>query len=133
MPESRARARTPWLIKHVMNPIFSRTGTFPILTVHGRRTGKALRTPINVVELDGARYVTSPRGETGWSRNLRANADCSLTIKGREQPCRASEVPVDERPRIIKAYLAKYGNQTRPQFAALPDPVDHPTFRLDPM
>ena len=116
-----------------MNPIFRRTGAFPIITQRGRRTGKVISTPINVVEVGGTRYLVSPRGETGWSRNLRAVGDCSLRVKGREGRFRAVEVPPAERAPMIAAYLDKYGSQTRDQFEKLPDPIDHPTFRLDPV
>jgi deazaflavin-dependent oxidoreductase (nitroreductase family) len=131
MPTSRVRARTPWLVKHVVNPILVRVGALPVLTVRGRRSGKAYRTPVNVVELNGSRYLTSPRGETGWSRNLRANGEAWLRLGGRERHVRATEVPPAERPPIIAAYLARWGNQTRAQFERLPDPLDHPTFQLE--
>jgi deazaflavin-dependent oxidoreductase (nitroreductase family) len=131
MPESGVKAKTPWLVKNVVNPLMLLTGGLPILTVRGRRTGRPIRTPINVQELNGAYYVTSPRGETGWSRNLRASGDCELKIKGSSRRCRATEVPPAERGPIIAAYLEKWGNRTRDQFEKLPDPVDHPTFRLD--
>jgi hypothetical protein len=130
MPESRVRAATPWLVKHIINPIMLLTGSMPSVSVRGRRSGKLIRTPINVLELNGARYLTSPRGETGWSRNLRTSGECWLKLNGREQHCRASEVPPSERGPIIAAYLSKYGRGTREQFEKLPDPVDHPTFRL---
>lgn len=133
MPVSRAQAQTPWFIKNVMNPIFTLTGAFPIITVRGRRTGKVYRTPINLLEVDGVRYLLSPRGETGWSRNLRAVGEVSVKQKGAERRYRAVEVPVEERPRLITAYLEKWGNQTRDQFAKLPDPADHPAFRLEPV
>jgi deazaflavin-dependent oxidoreductase (nitroreductase family) len=130
MPESRVRASTPWLIKRVINPLMLLTGGAPILTVRGRRTGKAFRTPVYVVELNGERYLTSPRGETGWSRNLRATGEATLKMGGRESRFRATEVPPAERPPIIAAYADKW-SQTRAQFEKLPDPVDHPTFRLE--
>jgi len=132
MPESRVRGRAPWFVQHILNPIFLRTGAMPILAVRGRRTGKLIRTPINVLEMGAARYVTSPRGETGWSRNLRASGECWLRLNGRDAHCRATEVPVNDRAPIIAAYLQKWGNQTRAQFEKLPDPVDHPTFKLEP-
>jgi hypothetical protein len=78
--------------------------------------------------------VTSPRGETGWSRNLRASGECWLRLNGREQHLRATEVAVNERAPIIAAYLqTRFGSQTREQFERLPDPLDHPTFRLEPL
>jgi deazaflavin-dependent oxidoreductase (nitroreductase family) len=133
MPISRAQAQTPWFIKHVINPIFTMTGAVPIIAVRGRRSSKVYRTPINVLELDGVRYLLSPRGETGWSRNLRAVGELSLKQKGDERKFRGVEVPVEERPRLIAAYLKRWGNQTRDQFARLPDPADHPAFRLEPI
>jgi hypothetical protein len=125
MPVSRAQAQTPWFIKNVMNPLFTLTGAFPIIAVRGRRTGKVYRTPINLLEVDGVRYLLSPRGETG------AVGEVSVKQKGTERRYRAVEVPVEERPKLIAAYLEKWGNQTRGQFAKLPDPADHPTFRLE--
>src|SRR5690242_954235 len=101
----------------------------PILEVRGRRTGRSYRTPVSVVEVGGARYLVSPRGETNWSRNVRIFPELTLTVKGREQRFRASEVPPAQRAPIISAYIAKNG-QTRAQFDKLPDPTDHPTFRL---
>ena len=126
-------AKTPWFVKNVMNPIFLLTGALPIVSFRGRRSGKILKTPINLLEVGGARYLLSPRGETGWSRNLRAVGECSLKVKGSESRYRASEVPVAERPPLINAYLERWGTQTRSQFEKLPDPADHPTFRLDPL
>jgi deazaflavin-dependent oxidoreductase (nitroreductase family) len=131
MPQSTVNASTPWVVKHVINPLMLLTGGLPILEVRGRRSGKTFRTPINVLEMNGARYLTSPRGETGWSRNLRATGECGLTIKGSSRRFRATEVPPAERAPIIAAYLEKWGDRTRDQFAKLPNPVDHPVFRLD--
>jgi deazaflavin-dependent oxidoreductase (nitroreductase family) len=133
MAENRAQASTPWFIKNVMNPLFTLSGAFPILAVRGRRSGKLYKTPVNVVELDGMRYVVSPRGETGWSRNLRVVGECSLKVKGDERQYHGSEVPPAERQPIIAAYLEHYGDRTHGQFEALPDPADHPTFRLEPV
>ncbi len=132
MARSAAQARTPWFIKNVMNRLFTLTGAFPIVSVRGRRSGTVYRTPINVLEHGGALYLVSPRGETGWSRNLRAVGECSLKMKGSERRYHATEVPVTERPPLIDAYLQRYGAQTRSQFAKLPDPADHPIYKLDP-
>jgi deazaflavin-dependent oxidoreductase (nitroreductase family) len=131
MPESVVRASTPWFVRRVVNPMMLLTGALPVLAVRGRRSGKLFRTPVNVVELNGAHYLVSPRGETGWSRNLRASGECWLKMNGRDRHFRATEVLPAERPPIIAAYLEKFGKQTRGQFEKLPDPLDHPTFRLD--
>lgn len=133
MARAAVRAKTPWIISNVMNPIFKMVGALPVVSVRGRRTGKVYSTPINPVDLNGVKYLVSPRGETGWSRNLRAVGECSLREKGQERRYRASEVPPEQRGPMIAGYLERWGNQTRAQFEALPDPVDHPTFRLEPV
>ena len=97
-----------------------------------RKSGKAYRTPIYVVELDGQLYLCSPRGETTWSSNLRSTGEAWLKIKGNETRFRATELPPEQRGPIIAAYLARWGNQTKADFLRLPDPIDHPTFRLEP-
>ena len=132
MPESQVRAQTPWMVKNLANPLMRFTGAFPILFVRGRRSGKVYSTPVNLLVVDSREYIVSPRGETGWSRNLRANPECEVKVKGRVRTVRAVEVDPAERGPIIAAYLEKYGSQTRGEFEKLPDPVDHPTFRLDP-
>jgi deazaflavin-dependent oxidoreductase (nitroreductase family) len=133
MPEARVRGQAPWIVKHIINPLMLLTGGVPTLTVRGRRSGKPIRTPINVVELAGTRYLTSPRGETGWSRNLRVTREAWLRERGGDTHYRAEEVAPDERAPVINEYLRKWGNQTHGDFERLPDPVDHPTFRLDPV
>ncbi len=132
MPEARVKAQPPWFVKNIINPIMLLTGGAPILTVRGRKSGKAYRTPIYVVELEGQRYLCSPRGETTWSRNLRSTGEAWLKIKGNETRFRATELPPEQRGPIIAAYLARWGNQTKADFLRLPDPIDHPTFRLEP-
>jgi hypothetical protein len=32
---------------------------------------------------------------------------------------------------VIQAYLDRWGRQVRNQFEALPDPADHPIFRVE--
>jgi deazaflavin-dependent oxidoreductase (nitroreductase family) len=132
MPEARVRGQAPWFVKNILNPIMLATGGMPIISVRGRRTGRIYRTPIGVIEMSGAKYLVSPRGETTWSKNVRVTGEASIKTKGVEQRYRATEVPTSERAPIISAYIQKFGN-TRSQFEKLPDPLDHPTFRLDPI
>lgn len=42
-----------------------------MLRVRGRKTGEVRETPVNLLTLDGARYLVAPRGVTQWVRNLR--------------------------------------------------------------
>jgi len=105
----------------------------PTLHVRGRTTGQRRSVPVNVLELDGERYLVSARGETDWVRNLRAAGGGELEYsRRRTQRFTAVEVSDEEKPRVIAAYLDRWGNQVRSQFEALPDPADHPVFRIRP-
>ncbi len=49
-----------------------------MLEVRGRSSGQPRRTPVNLLTLDGVRYLVAPRGETQWVRNLRASGEGRL-------------------------------------------------------
>ncbi len=101
------------------------------LAVRGRTTGEIETLPLNVLEHEGGTYLLAPRGETDWVKNLRAAGEGE--IRRRNQVLfrfSAEEIPVEERPPIIAAYLAKWGKQVKKFFEQLPDPADHPVFRL---
>jgi deazaflavin-dependent oxidoreductase (nitroreductase family) len=122
----------PFVVRRVLNPIAMRLGLATTLTVPGRRSGVPRSVPVNVLELDGRRYLVAPRGETQWVRNLRAAGAGELRRRGRRQRFRALELPDEEKRPLIDAYLARWGKQVRSQFEALPDPSQHPVFRIEP-
>jgi deazaflavin-dependent oxidoreductase (nitroreductase family) len=82
------------------------------LAVVGRRTGKARRTPVKVLEVDGERYLVSLSGSSGWVCNLREGQTARLRIGRRVEAVVATEVPDAEKPRIVRAYLQA---ATRPE------------------
>ncbi len=103
-------------------------GLLPTLAVRGRRTGRWRTTPVNVLSVDGERYLVAPQGETDWVRNLRAAGVGELRRGSRVKRFRAVEVPAEQRPRILEAYRKRGGFQAKRQFQDLPDPADHPVF-----
>ena len=120
------------LISRLANPLLMRFGIVPTLRVRGRKTGHWRSVPVNVLELDGQRYLVAPRGETDWVRNLRAAGGGQLQYgRRRTEPFTATEVPDEGKPPIIEAYLQRWGGQVRSQFEALPDPADHPVFKIE--
>jgi deazaflavin-dependent oxidoreductase (nitroreductase family) len=128
----RRYLKPSWLISRVANPLLTRFGIVPTLRVRGRRTGQWRSVPVNVLELDGERYLVAPRGETDWVRNLRAAGGGQLQYgRQRPEPFTATEVADEEKPPIIEAYLQRWGGQVRSQFEALPDPADHPVFIIE--
>jgi deazaflavin-dependent oxidoreductase (nitroreductase family) len=120
-----------WLTSRALNPLLMRLGMIPTLAVRGRTSGEWRTVPVNVLELDGQRYLVAPRGDTQWVRNLRATGRGELRWRGRIEPFRATEIPDYEKPRLIEAYLGRWGSQVKGYFNALPSPADHPVFRIE--
>jgi deazaflavin-dependent oxidoreductase (nitroreductase family) len=119
--------------RHVVNPLVSRlhTGGVATLTVPGRRTGRARTVPVIPVEAGGIRYLVSPYGESDWVRNLRTAGQATLTRKGKVETFQPGEITVPGRAAIIAAYRKVCGHAVDPCFTKLPDPSDHPVFRID--
>ena len=120
-----------WLTSRVLNPLLMRIGMIPTLAVRGRTSGEWRTVPVNVLKLDDQRYLVAPRGDTQWVRNLRATGRGELRWRGRVEPFRATEIPDNEKLRVIEAYLARWGYQVKGYFKALPNPVDHPVFKIE--
>src|SRR5439155_167953 len=98
----------------------------------GRSSGRPTRVPVSPVGHGGARYLVSARGESNGVRNLRAAGRAELKRGSKTQPVRVTELPVEERPPVIAAYRKVAGREVERYFKKLPDPTDHPVFRLDP-
>ncbi|WP_238402433.1 nitroreductase/quinone reductase family protein [Cellulomonas sp. H30R-01] len=77
------------------------------LQVRGRTTGRTLTLPVVVAEHRGAHYLVSMLGDdAGWVRNVRADdGRATLVAGGRARAVRLVEVPVDDRPEILRRYL----------------------------
>ncbi len=93
-----------WLTEHGVSLLGSR-----VLTVRGRRTGTPRSVPVNLLVLDGERYLVAPRGTTQWVRNVRAADTAELRVGRRTETVRLVEVPAAERVPVLRAYLARWG------------------------
>jgi deazaflavin-dependent oxidoreductase (nitroreductase family) len=111
-----------------------------VLEVRGRKSGDWRRTPVNLLTLDGERYLVSPRGTTQWVRNIRASGEGRLRVGRRTDEFTAVEVPEEERTPILRAYLESWAWEVGAFFqgvgADAPDeelrqiaPL-HPVFRV---
>jgi hypothetical protein len=123
-----AYRKPPWFVRNIFNPLAMKFGIggSKALAVRGRRSGQVYRVPVIVLDHEGVRYLVSPRGETHWVRNLRVAGEADV---GSEH-VRATEVPVAERGPILDAYRKLAGRAVTSHFEALPDPADHPVFRI---
>ncbi len=75
-------------------------GSFALLTVRGRKSGKPIATPVAVFDQDGKRYLIASYGVVNWVRNLRAaGGEATLTSGRRSERIRAVELaPRSPRP-----------------------------------
>jgi deazaflavin-dependent oxidoreductase (nitroreductase family) len=142
--------RPDWVTRHVLNPIVAglmRIGISVrgsrILAVRGRRTGEWHTTPVNLLALDGRRYLVSPRGVTQWVRNVRAGGDVELRLGSRREAPTLVELD-DADPRkaeVLRSYLRHWAFEVGAFFEGTgPDASDdelrriapkHPAFRLE--
>ena len=76
-----------------------------LLQVRGRRSGRLYSTPVNVVVLDGKRFLVAPRGNTQWVRNAEATGTVFLKRGRRSDGFALRPVPDEQKPEILKAYL----------------------------
>src|SRR6185503_19207445 len=49
-----------------------------LLQVRGRKTGRIYSTPVNILEMNGKRFLVAPRGQTQWVRNAQSSGSVSL-------------------------------------------------------
>jgi deazaflavin-dependent oxidoreductase (nitroreductase family) len=131
---SGAYLKPPWMQRKVGNriaPLFRRS-LISKLSVRGRRTGRWHTVPVAVLEDGGERYLVSYRGESDWARNLRAAGGGRLTSRSVSEEISVIEVPVGEREPLLDLYRERFGGlpTVSKVLSALPDPADHPIFRI---
>ena len=68
-----------------------------LITIRGRKSGLPRTAAIAVIEVSGRRYVWAPWGEVNWVRNLRAAGRATVTVRGRKEEVRATELDPIER------------------------------------
>ena len=139
--------RPGWFTNHVFNPIvaaLTRAGISVlgsrVLEVRGRTSGQPRRTPVNLLVLDGTRYLVAPRGHTQWVRNLRVAGEGRLWLGRRSEAVTATELSDEDKPPVLRAYLKRWRTEVGAFFEGVgPNSSDdelrriapdHPVFRL---
>jgi deazaflavin-dependent oxidoreductase (nitroreductase family) len=92
-----------WLGRIGISVLGSRT-----LAVRGRKSGEWRTTPVNLLPLDGERYLLAPRGHTQWVRNLRASGGGELRLGRKAEEFTAVEVADADKPAVIREYLRRW-------------------------
>jgi deazaflavin-dependent oxidoreductase (nitroreductase family) len=141
--------RPGWFTRHVFNPMvagLTRAGISVwgsrVLEVPGRTSGEPRRNPVNLLTVDGRRYLVAPRGHTQWVRNLRASGEGRLLLGRKGERFTATELTDDEKPPLLRAYLKRWKMEVGVFFGGVgPDSPeeelrriapDHPVFRIAP-
>src|ERR1700719_25364 len=75
-----------------------------VLYVRGRTSGEWRSTPVNLLTLDGDRFLVAPRGQTQWVRNLRVAGGGELVRGRKAQAFHAVEVAEADKPSVLRAY-----------------------------
>jgi deazaflavin-dependent oxidoreductase (nitroreductase family) len=133
--------------RHVFNPVVARFTRWGIslwgsrvLSVPGRVSGEIRSTPVNVLTVDGRRYLVAPRGETHWVLNVRAAGECTLRVGRRIETVRAEELDDRDKPAVLRSYLRRWKWEVGQFFDGVgPDSTDdqllaiapnHPVFEI---
>ena len=129
----RPYVRPSAFLNKILNPIAVALGRKTVLLVRGRKSGKVLKVPMDPpFEWNGTRYFVSPRGETHWARNLRAAGEADLRTRRGLEHVRVVEIDGAERDAVVKTYASTITCNCRRSMELLPDPADHPVFRIEP-
>jgi deazaflavin-dependent oxidoreductase (nitroreductase family) len=143
-----AHVRKPgWLTINVLNrsvAFLTRRGISVwgsrVLAVRGRKSGEWRRTPVNVLTVEGERYLVAPRGHVQWTHNMRAAGGGELHIGKKAETFTAEEIPDEDKPELLRAYLKRWKAEVGVFFDGVgPDSPDeelrriaprHPVFRI---
>jgi hypothetical protein len=101
-----------------------------VLEVRGRKSGRTYATPVDVLELDGRRFLVSPRGQTQWVRNAGVVGEIALIKGSRRMNFKVRAVPETDRPPLLKAYLDRFKLTVQRYF---PIPAGAPAADFQPL
>jgi len=87
-----------------------------LLEVRGRKSGNLFTTPVDLLELNGKRYLVAPRGRTQWVRNAEAAGEIVLKRGSTRRTFRLRAIPDAEKPLILKAYLDNFKAEVQRYF-----------------
>jgi deazaflavin-dependent oxidoreductase (nitroreductase family) len=79
------------------------------LRVVGRSSGAVRTTVVNLLTVDGVRYLVAPRGTTQWVRNLRTAGRGELRVGRRTEAFVAHELADEVKAPVLRAYVDRWG------------------------
>ena len=129
-----------WITKNLFNPAIAALTRMGVsvwgsreLRVKGRTSGEWRSTPVNLLTIDGTRYLVAPRGVTQWVRNLRVAGSGELRVGKRVETFSAQEMADAEKPPVLRAYLKRWKAEVGVFFGGVgPDSSDEDLLRIAP-
>jgi hypothetical protein len=95
---------------------------------------------VNLLTLEGTKYLVAPRGHTQWVRNLRVAGEGDLLLGRHREHFLASEIPDTDKEGILRSYLERWKWEVGVFFAGVDATStseelrriapDHPIFRI---
>jgi deazaflavin-dependent oxidoreductase (nitroreductase family) len=79
-----------------------------VLAVRGRTSGEWRTVPVNLLTVDGQRYLVAPRGNVQWVRNMRAAGGGELRLGRRVEEFRVEELADADKPVVLRRYLKQW-------------------------
>ena len=126
----------------VLNHLGIGFGTWYILSIPGRKTGKMRSTPVSVLHVNGQRYAITGF-DTHWVKNARRAGWGTLRRGWKKEQVAVVELPVEERGPILSEFPRQvpHGVHYFEKLLNLPDDPEAfataaprcPVFRFDPL
>ncbi|HEY6269665.1 MAG TPA: nitroreductase/quinone reductase family protein [Candidatus Acidoferrum sp.] len=88
-----------------------------LLQVRGRKSGRLYETPVNMLDVQGKRYLVAPRGRTQWVRNAEATGEITLKKGRSRQSYGLRPIPDGEKPPLLKLYLDSFVSAVQRYFS----------------
>ena len=101
-----------------------------LLQVRGRKSGRLYSTPVDLLELNGKKFLVAPRGRAQWVRNAEAAGEIALKKRRDVRKFRLRPLVGAEKLNVLKAYLDRFRREVQTYF---PIPADSPVEQFEPI
>ena len=109
MPEKLAEFRAPTALERFFNRVFGILVGWGIggrhhylLEVRGRKSGKLYTNPVDLLEMNGKKFLIAPRGRTQWVRNAEAAGEITLKKGSYRRQFKLRTLALEEKLPVIK-------------------------------
>ena len=109
--------------------------------MQGRKSGEWRKTPVNLLDHDGGRYLVAPRGTRSGCATCRPRVPASCASAGGSKRSAASRSPTTEKVDVLRDYLRRWKMEVGVFFDGVgPDSTDdelaaiapkHPVFLVE--